>query len=122
MQGVLSIRALQMRRKCANPTIDPQPHPGYPNPMKVTAQYAEAHFADLANAATHGEEVEIEVIGKPTLILVQRPAPVPFLRATPRILGEGVGEMAVPSWEEWKAIDKELEREGNDHPLIAGGL
>jgi hypothetical protein len=30
--------------------------------------------------------------------------------------------MVVPSWEEWKAIDKELEREVNDHPLISGGL
>ena len=90
--------------------------------MKVSAQYAEEHFADLASAATRGEEVEIEVYGQPSLVLVQRHSTVPFKRMTPRVLGEGVGEMVVPSWEEWKAIDKELEREVNDHPLIAGGL
>jgi antitoxin (DNA-binding transcriptional repressor) of toxin-antitoxin stability system len=103
--------------------------------MKVSAQYAEEHFADLANTASRGEEVEIEMYGKPSLVLVQRPTMrphegsklIPFRRATPRILGEGVGgegvgEMVVPSWEEWKALDRELEREVNDHPLIAGGL
>jgi antitoxin (DNA-binding transcriptional repressor) of toxin-antitoxin stability system len=90
--------------------------------MKVSAQYAEEHFADLASAATRGEEVEIELYGKPSLVLVQRHSAVPFKRTTPRVLGEGVGEMVVPSWEEWKAIDKELEREVNDHPLISGGL
>ncbi len=39
-------------------------------------------------------------------------------RSSPRVLGEGVGEMTVPSWEEWKAIDKELEREVNERSLI----
>jgi uncharacterized protein (DUF433 family) len=48
--------------------------------------------------------------------------PVAFKRSSPRVLGEGVGEMTVPSWEEWKAIDKELERELNERPLISGGL
>ena len=31
--------------------------------MKVSAQYAQEHFADLALAAANGEEVEIEVYG-----------------------------------------------------------
>jgi antitoxin (DNA-binding transcriptional repressor) of toxin-antitoxin stability system len=90
--------------------------------MKVSAKYAEEHFADILHAADSGEEVEIELSGKPTLVLAQRPQTVPFKRTTPRILGEGVGEMIVPSWEEWKKIDKEIERELNDRPLIAGGL
>jgi antitoxin (DNA-binding transcriptional repressor) of toxin-antitoxin stability system len=90
--------------------------------MKVSAQYAQEHFADLALAASNGEEVEIEVSGQPTLILHQRSTPVPFKRTTPRILGEGIGEMVVPEWDEWKAIDRELEREVSDHPLIQGDL
>jgi antitoxin (DNA-binding transcriptional repressor) of toxin-antitoxin stability system len=90
--------------------------------MKVSAQYAEEHFADILDAADNGEEVEIARPDKPTLFLAPRPASAPFKRTTPRILGEGVGEMTVPSWEEWKAIDKELEREVNDHPLISRSL
>jgi antitoxin (DNA-binding transcriptional repressor) of toxin-antitoxin stability system len=90
--------------------------------MKVSAQCAEEHFADLLTAADGGEEVEIARPDKPALFLAPRPEAVTFKRTTPRVLGEGVGEMIVPSWEEWKAIDKELEREVNDHPLISGGL
>jgi antitoxin (DNA-binding transcriptional repressor) of toxin-antitoxin stability system len=33
--------------------------------MKVSAQYAEAHFADILNAASNGEEVEIALPDKP---------------------------------------------------------
>jgi hypothetical protein len=68
-------------------------------------------FTDILQVAIHGEDVEIEVPGKPGLVLIQRHNAVPFKRATPRVLGEGVGEMVVPDWEEWKAIDKDLERE-----------
>jgi antitoxin (DNA-binding transcriptional repressor) of toxin-antitoxin stability system len=88
--------------------------------MKVSAQYAQEHFADLALAASNGEEVEIEVSGQPMLVLHQRRTSIPFKRTAPRILGEGIGEMVVPEWDEWKAIDRELEREVNDHPLIQG--
>jgi antitoxin (DNA-binding transcriptional repressor) of toxin-antitoxin stability system len=90
--------------------------------MKVSAQYAEEHFADILHAADNGEEVEIARPDRPALFLAPRPASVPFKRTTPRILGEGVGEMVVPSWDEWKTMDHELEREVNDHPLIPGGL
>ncbi len=88
--------------------------------MKVSAQYAEEHFMDILSARDQGEEIEIGRPDLPTyrLELVKS---VPFQRNSPRILGEGVGEMEVPSWEDWKAIDKELEREVNEHPLIPGG-
>jgi hypothetical protein len=85
--------------------------------MKVSAQYAEEHLVDILTARDSGEEVEIARPDQPTYRL-ELVKPVPFKRTTPRILGEGVGEMTVPSWEEWKAIDKELEREVNEHPLI----
>jgi hypothetical protein len=35
-----------------------------------------------------------------------------------RILGAGRGKMVVPSWEEWKAMDKETEREMLDASFI----
>jgi len=70
--------------------------------MKVTAQYAKEHFGDILQAADNGEEVEIELSGKQALVLARRPEAVPFKRSTHRILGEGVGEMVVPSWEEWR--------------------
>ncbi len=89
--------------------------------MKVSAQYAEQHFADILHTAMRGEDVEIATPEQASvrLTLVQA---APFKRTSPRILGEGVGEMVVPSWEEWKAIDQELEREVNEHPLIPGAL
>ncbi len=89
--------------------------------MKVSAQYAEEHFADLANAAMRGEEVEIELLGKPPLVLIQRAKAIPIKRTTPRVLGAGRGKMIVPSWEEWKAMDEEIEREMCDAPLISSG-
>ena len=38
------------------------------------------------------------------------------------MLGEGIGEMVVAERDEWKAIDREPEREVNGHPLIQGEL
>ncbi len=40
-----------------------------PKSMKVSAEYAEAHFADLLHAADPGEEVEIARPDKPSLKL-----------------------------------------------------
>ena len=37
--------------------------------MKVSAQYAEEHFADILHAASNGEEVEITLPGQPALVL-----------------------------------------------------
>jgi len=108
--------------RCASMGLTPQHPLHYPKPMKVSAQYAQEHFADLAIAAANGEEVEIEVYGQPTLVLLQRRTPIPFRRTTPRILGEGIGEMTVPDWDEWKAIDREMEREVINHPLVPGEL
>jgi antitoxin (DNA-binding transcriptional repressor) of toxin-antitoxin stability system len=87
--------------------------------MKVRAQYAEEHFADILNAASNGEEVEIARPNGPTYRLTIVPSG-PRKPKGPRILGAGVGEMIVPSWEEWKAMDKELEREVNEAPLVSG--
>ncbi len=83
--------------------------------MKVNVQYAETHLADLISAASRGETVEIEGPEHTAQILT---FPTPKPTTGPRILGAGRGEMRVPSDEEWRAMDKQLERLMNDSPLF----
>ena len=88
--------------------------------MKVDLRYAETHFADLTAAVDNGEQVEITRPDKPTLRLVvsahsETPAP-----KGPRMLGALRGKIAMPSEEEWRAADKELERLMNDSPIFPG--
>src|SRR5665213_4086538 len=92
----------------------------YPKPMKVSAQYAEEHFADILDTANRGEEVEIARPDHSSyrLTLVK---PAPTKPPGRRILGAGRGRMIVPTWEEWKAMDKEIEREMCDAPFISSG-
>jgi antitoxin (DNA-binding transcriptional repressor) of toxin-antitoxin stability system len=86
--------------------------------MKVSAQYAEDHFADLLNLASSGEEVEIALPGKPNIKLVPS-SPTPFQpKSGRRILGAGRGEMVVPSEAEWQKMDQELLGLINDSPLF----
>ena len=89
--------------------------------MTVNAQYVAEHFNDLASAADSGEQVRIERPGKPTLLLVPQPAEEPLAAGSPRVLGAGIGKMTVPSWQEWQAMDDQLEREYADAPLISTG-
>lgn len=93
--------------------IDPTTPLHYPKPMKVSAQYAQEHFADILTAIDTGEEVEVTRHGQPSvrLILVEAAPPKRQHPNGKRILGAGRGEMRVPSEEEWKAIDHELARE-----------
>ena len=87
--------------------------------MKVSAQYAQEHLDDLLAAAGSGEEVEIARPDQSAFRLtLVRPAPKPPAR---RILGAGRGELRVPSEEEWRAMDKELESQMNDSPLMTTG-
>jgi antitoxin (DNA-binding transcriptional repressor) of toxin-antitoxin stability system len=89
--------------------------------MQVNLQYAEEHFADLVSAADSGQDVEISRPGKPVLKLVVSNTTVPVLKDGMRVLGAGVGELRVPSEEEWRAMDLEMEREMLDAPLTTTG-
>jgi antitoxin (DNA-binding transcriptional repressor) of toxin-antitoxin stability system len=89
--------------------------------MKVSAQYAQEHFAEILNAAESGEPVEIARPDKPTLKLVLSTAIAPAKPAGQRILGAGRGELRVPSEEEWRQMDMELQRQMNDAPLMTSG-
>ena len=96
--------------------------------MKVTAQYAQEHLAELLETADHGEEVEIARDGKPSAKLIIMPSTQPPMRNEKRIFsadasglrahpgdsrepvfGAGRGEIVLPTDQEWKAMDRELE-------------
>jgi antitoxin (DNA-binding transcriptional repressor) of toxin-antitoxin stability system len=83
--------------------------------MKVNVQYAETHLADLISAASRGEIVEIDAADACAQIYA---SPKPAAAKGPRILGAGRGEIIVPTEEEWRAADKELERLMNDGPIF----
>jgi antitoxin (DNA-binding transcriptional repressor) of toxin-antitoxin stability system len=89
--------------------------------MKVSAQFAQEHFADLADAASNGEEVEIALPGKPTLFLAPRIAGrkgTPSGRPRRELLYAGEGLVTVPTDEEWRAMDKEIEDEMLNGPIF----
>jgi hypothetical protein len=88
--------------------------------VNVSFQYAESHRAALADAADIGEPIEILRPNNPTLILIASAQP-PVKKTGRRILGAGRGEMRVPGEEEWAAVDKELECQMNDAPLMTSG-
>ncbi len=102
----------------ANLTIDPPAPREYPKTMQVNLQYAEEHLADLGDAVDAGQEVEISRPNKPSLKLVVSHEPATIQETGQRILGAGRGELRVPSWEEWKAMDKELADQINNSPLF----
>ncbi len=59
--------------------------------MKVSAQYAEEHFSELASAAYNGDSIEIESPEKPTLHLVAVQKPV-AVRPRSELLGSMRGK------------------------------
>lgn len=68
--------------------------------MKVSAQYAKAHFPDLIEAASNGDEVEIDIPDKPTLKLVVVYPPLAPKQTGRRVLGAGVGLVKVPAYDD----------------------
>jgi len=87
--------------------------------MQVTLQYAAEHLAEIASAARRGEEVEIAQPDEAPIKLVVSTTASFTPKPGRRILGEGRGKMIVPTWEEWKAMDEEIEREMCDAPFIS---
>jgi antitoxin (DNA-binding transcriptional repressor) of toxin-antitoxin stability system len=86
--------------------------------MKVDVQYAENNLADLIAAASRGEIVEIDT---PLACAQIYASPKPLAAKIPgsrRILGAARGKFSMPSEEEWRAADKELERLMNDGPIF----
>ncbi len=78
--------------------------------MKVSVQYAQEHFADLATAASQGEDVEIACSGEVSVRLT----PVkPVVKTAPRrprkeLWGAWEGLVPAPTQEEWDAIHQQF--------------
>jgi antitoxin (DNA-binding transcriptional repressor) of toxin-antitoxin stability system len=87
--------------------------------MKVSAQYAEEHFADILHAADSGEEVKIARPDQPTYRL-QLVKPVSKTPGRPRrkLWGAGGGLVTLPDVAEWKRLDNEFAEEMLNHPIF----
>jgi len=101
--------------------IDPQPHPDYPKSMKVSAQYAEEHFADILNTAISGEDVEISTPEQAAVRLTLVKNVGMQGNHDVRPLGRLKGLMELPTDDEWTAMDKEIEDLMVNAPLISSG-
>ena len=87
--------------------------------MKVDAQYAETHFSQLVSAAYRGEEVRIAIPDKPGLrLVVEEAAEVVRPVGRKHLFGAGEGLITLPSDEEWRAMDKEIEDEMVNGPIF----
>jgi antitoxin (DNA-binding transcriptional repressor) of toxin-antitoxin stability system len=89
--------------------------------MKVSAQYAETHFSQLLCAADKGEVVEIARLDKPALFLAPHPVPrksTPSGRPRRELLYAWEGKIKIPTDEEWRAMDKEIEDEMLNGPIF----
>jgi hypothetical protein len=80
-------------------SVDAGGEQNYAEAMTVTAEYAAKHFDELLAAMDGGSSIEMRVTAE-----VSEPEPRP---AGKRVLGAGIGELRVPSDEEWDAMDKE---------------
>jgi len=90
--------------------------------MKVSAQYAEEHFADVLHTAMRGEDVEIAMPEQASvrMTLIQPATAAP---AAPEVrpLGRLKGVVPLPTDEEWAAMDKQIEDLMVNAPLISSG-
>ena len=72
--------------------------------MQVDIHYAEEHLSALAAAVDAGQEIEISRPNKPVLKLVISQSQAVAGKSGQRVLGAGVGELRVPSREEFHAL------------------
>jgi antitoxin (DNA-binding transcriptional repressor) of toxin-antitoxin stability system len=90
--------------------------------MKVSAQYAETHFAEVLATARRGESVEIAEAEMPTLkLVISNPSRVASRPV--RIPGRLAGNLGLrEGWEtEFASSDQELTRLMVDAPLTTSG-
>ncbi len=77
--------------------------------MEVNVHHAKTHLSKLIAAVESGEEVIIARNGKPAVKLVAVAGAVTKPRR--ELWGAGEGLITLPTDEEWKAMDKEIEDE-----------
>ena len=88
--------------------------------MKVSAEYAETHFSQLLSAVYEGEEVRIASPDKPGVrLVVDEPPREPGTRVRRKdLFGAGEGLITLPTDEEWRAVDAEIEDEMVNGPVF----
>jgi len=109
-------------RRTRKNRIDPRPPPDYSKPMKVSAQYAEEHFADIAHTAMRGEVVVIAFPDDAALsVTLLKPAATTVPRR-PRgeLWGAGEGLVKSPTQEEWDRIHQQFLDEMPDFAPVGG--
>ncbi len=84
--------------------------------MEVNVHHAKTHLSKLIAAAESGEEVVIARNGKPAVKLILAAPPVRKPRK--HLLGAWEGRVALPTDEEWAAMDREIEKDMLDGPIF----
>ena len=85
--------------------------------MEVNVHQAKTQLSKLISAAESGEEVIIARNGKPAVRMV--PVTVAAKRPRRELWGAGEGlKITLPTDEEWKAMDKEIEDEMGNGPIF----
>ncbi|SRR6266516_1535325 len=83
---------------------------------KVNMHEAKTHLSKLVERVEGGEEIVISRAGKPAAKLV----PVPQSKPGKRKLGGWEGRLQMPSDEEWKKLDEEIERMFEESEIFPG--
>jgi prevent-host-death family protein len=82
----------------------------------VNMHEAKTHLSKLVERVEGGEEIVISRAGKPAAKLV----PIPQAKAGKRKLGGWEGRFEMPSDEEWKEMDKEIEQLFEESEIFPG--
>jgi len=84
---------------------------------QVNMHEAKTHLSRLVEEVEGGREIVISRAGKPAVKLV------PIARPQPgkRVLGTLRGKIALPSDEEWAAIDREIEQDFEESEVFPTG-
>jgi prevent-host-death family protein len=83
---------------------------------RVNMHEAKTHLSKLVERVEGGEEIVISRAGKPAAKLV----PVAQAKPGKRKLGGWEGRMKVPSDEEWKQMDREIEQLFEESEIFPG--
>jgi antitoxin (DNA-binding transcriptional repressor) of toxin-antitoxin stability system len=90
--------------------------------MKVSAQYAEEHFADILGKAKSGEDIEISTPDESSFRLtLVKAGPTTPRRPRRELLGAWEGLVKAPTQEEWDAIHEQFLSEMPDFSSKVNG-
>jgi antitoxin (DNA-binding transcriptional repressor) of toxin-antitoxin stability system len=91
--------------------------------MKVSAQYAEEHFADILHTALRGEDVEIATPEQASvrMALATSPPKTPSGRPRRELWGAWEGLVSTPDQKTWDEMHEQFLREMPDFAKVGDG-